>query len=161
MHGKQNIKLWCQHYAVQTHRRFLSNARKHRRLCAWLIIIITWGNRLEGPVAAHVQGREEKMTKWYLKLFKRLLNSTVFSSFFIYRQVTGRNMQQFSYRIQLVKGLFTKYARAAETRIVPGRQASDNTVPRPTERYFLRKVTPKTEKPKPQKSCVVCLKHGK
>jgi len=33
----------------------------------------------------------------------------------------GRNIQLLSYRIQLVKGLFTKYsyARAAETRSVP------------------------------------------
>jgi len=62
----------------------------------------------------------EKMTKWYLKLFKRLLNSTVLNSFVIYRQVTGRNIQQLSYRIQLVKGLFKKYARAVEMRSVRG-----------------------------------------
>jgi len=57
--------------------------------------------------------------------------------------------------------VFTKYARAAETRSVPGQQASDNTVPRLTERHFLRKVAPKTEKSKPQRRCVVCSKHGK
>jgi len=38
-----------------------------------------------------------------------------------------------------------KYACAAEMWTVPGRQASDNTVPRLTERHFLRKVAPKTE----------------
>ena len=86
------------------------------------------------------------MTKWYLKVYKRLLNSTVLNSFVVYRQVTGRNIQQLSYRIQLVEGLFMKYVRAAETQNVPGRQASDNTVPQLTERYFLRKVAPKTEK---------------
>jgi hypothetical protein len=86
----------------------------------------------------------KKMTKWYLKLFKRLLNSTVFNSCVIYRQVMGRNIQQLSYRIQLVEGLFTKYACAAETWSVLGRQASDNTVPRLTERYFLGKVASKT-----------------
>ena len=32
----------------------------------------------------------KKMSKWYLKLFKRLLNATVLSSFVVYRQVTGR-----------------------------------------------------------------------
>ena len=53
-----------------------------------------------------------------------------------------------------------KYVRAVETRSVLGRQASDNTVPRLTERHFLRKVAPKTEKSKPQR-CVVCSKHGK
>jgi hypothetical protein len=50
----------------------------------------------------------KKMTKWSLKLFKRLLNSTVHSSFVVYRQMTGRKIQQLSYRIQLVDGLFTK-----------------------------------------------------
>jgi hypothetical protein len=44
---------------------------------------------------------------------------------------------------------------------VLGRQASDNTVPRLTERYFLRNVAPKTEKSKPQRTCVVCSEHGK
>jgi len=93
----------------------------------------------------------KKMTKWYLKIFKRLLNITVLNSFVVYRQLTGRNMQQLSYRIQLVEGLFTKYVHAEETRNVPGRQVSKNTVPRLTERHFLRKVAPKTEKSKPQR----------
>jgi len=73
----------------------------------------------------------------------------------------GRNIQKLSYSIQLVEGLFTKYARAAVTQSVPGRQTSDNTVPRLTERHFLRKVAPKTEKSKPQRRCVLCSKHGK
>jgi len=67
----------------------------------------------------------------------------------------GRNIEQLSYRIQLVEGLFTIYARAAETRSVLGQQASDNTVPQLTERHFLRKVEPKTEKSKPEKVCCV------
>jgi hypothetical protein len=96
----------------------------------------------------------KKMTKWYLKLFKRLLNSTVLNSFVIYRQVMGRNIQQLSYRIQLVEGLFTKYARTAESRNIQGRQAYDDIVLRLTERHFLRKVAPKTEKSKPQRRCV-------
>ena len=95
------------------------------------------------------------MTKWYLKIFKRLLNTTVLISFVVYRQVTGRNIQQLSYIIRLVEGLFTKYACAEETLSVQGRQASDNTFPRLTERHFLRKVAPKTEKLKPQRRCVL------
>jgi len=101
------------------------------------------------------------MTKWNFKLFKRLLNSTVLSSFVVYRQVTGRNIQQLSYRIQPVKGLFPKYACAPETLSVPGQKASDNTVPWVNERHFLRKVAPKIEKSKPQRKCAVCSKHGK
>ena len=103
----------------------------------------------------------KKMTKWYLKLFNRLLNSTVLNSFVVYRQVTGRNIQQLSYRIELVEGLFTKFARAAETQSVPGRQGSDKTVPRLTERHFLRNVAPKTVKSKPRRKCDLCSKDGK
>jgi len=103
----------------------------------------------------------KKMTKWYLKLFKRLLNSAVLNSFVVYGHVTGRNIQQLLFRIQLVESLFTKYAHAAETQSVPGRQASDNTVPWLTERHFLGKVAPKTENSKPQRRCVVCSKHRK
>ena len=101
----------------------------------------------------------KKMTKWYMKLFRRLLNCAVLNSLIIYRQVTGRKIEQLSYRIQLVEGLFTKYARH-ETRVA-GRHATENTVPRLTERHFLRKVAPKNEKLKPQRRCVVCSKHGR
>jgi len=64
--------------------------------------------------------RKKKMAKWYLNLFKRLLNSKVLKSFVIYRQVMRRNIEWILYSIQLVEGLFTKYAHAAETRSVPG-----------------------------------------
>ena len=86
---------------------------------------------------------------------------TVLISFVIYRQVTGANIKQLSYRIQLLEGVFTEYACPAETRSVPGRQTSGNTVSRLTERHFLRKLAPKPEKSKPQIRCVVCSKHGK
>ena len=105
--------------------------------------------------------KSKKMTKWYFKLFKSLLNSTVLNSFVVYRQMTGRNIQQLSYITQLVEGLFMKYVCAAETWSVPERKASDNTVPRLTERHFRRKVAPKIEKSKPQRKCVVYSKHGK
>jgi len=105
--------------------------------------------------------RKKKKTKWYLKLFKRLLNSTVLNSFVIYGQVMGGNIEQPSYRIQLVEGVFMKYACAAEIQSVLGRQASDNTIPRLTERHVLRKLAPKTEKSKPQRGYVVCSKHRK
>ena len=38
----------------------------------------------------------KKVTKWYLKLFKRLLNSAVLNSFVIYQHVMGRNIEQLS-----------------------------------------------------------------
>ena len=88
-------------------------------------------------------------------------NSTFLISFVVYWQVMGRNVQQLLYRIQLVEGLFTKYVRAAEMWSAPGRKSSDNTVPRLTERHFLRKVAPKIEKSKLQRKCAACSKHGK
>jgi len=72
------------------------------------------GVELKGQLLHMYMVERKKMTKWYLKLFKRLLNSTVLNLFVIYRQVTGRNIQQLSFRIQLVEGLFMKYACAAE-----------------------------------------------
>jgi len=62
----------------------------------------------------------KKMTKWYIKLFKRLLNSTVLNLFVVYRKVTGRNTQQPSYRIQLVKGLFTNMRVLRRRRVYRG-----------------------------------------
>ena len=52
--------------------------------------------------------------------FQKVLNSAVLSLFVIYRQVRGRNIEQLSYRIELVEGLFTKYAHAVETRSISG-----------------------------------------
>jgi hypothetical protein len=103
----------------------------------------------------------KRMSNWCLKLCKRLLNSAVLNSVAVYRQGTRRNTEQLSYRIQLMEGLFTKYACAAETRSVLRCHASDHTVPRLAERHFLRKVVPKTEKSKPQRRCVVCSRHDK
>ena len=105
--------------------------------------------------------KRKRMSKWYLRLFKRLLNYAVLNWIVVYQQVTGRNIEQLSYRIRLVEGLFTKYARAAETWNVLGRHTSNNTVPLLAERHFLRKVVPKTEKSKPQRRCLVCSRHGK
>jgi len=37
--------------------------------------------------------KRKNMTKWYLKFFKRILNSTVLNLFVVYSQVSGRNIQ--------------------------------------------------------------------
>jgi len=146
---------------VQTHRGFLTKARKQKPLSVTDYDHKMGGVDLKDKLLHMYMVERKKMTKWYLKLFKRLLISTVLNSFVVYRQVTGRNIQQLSYRIKLVEGLFTKYARAAETQSVSGRQASDKTIPRLTERHFLRKVAPKTEKSKPRRRCDLCSNHGK
>jgi hypothetical protein len=60
----------------------------------------------------------------------------------MFKAATAPVICHLNIRIQIV-GLFMKYASAAETQSVPGRKASDNTVPQLTERHFLRKVAPK------------------
>jgi len=70
---------------------------------------------LKGQLLHMYMVERGKITKWYLKRFKRLLNYTVLNSFLVCRQMTERNIQQFLYGIQLVEGSFTKYVRAVET----------------------------------------------
>ena len=134
-HDKRNVTMVSTYQSADTQRVSNKGKETEKPLC-----VIDYNHNMRGvdlkDQLLHMYMVERKnMTKWHLKLFKRLLNSTVLNSF-IYRQVTGRNIEQLSYRIQLVEGLFTKYARAAETRSVPGRQVSDNAVPRLTEDIF-------------------------
>jgi len=50
-----------------------------------LIIIITWGGvDMKGKLLYMYMVEKKKMTKWYLKFFKRLLNSIVLKSIVIY-----------------------------------------------------------------------------
>jgi hypothetical protein len=60
--------------------------------------------------------------------------------------------------VQLFEGLFNKYA---QERSGAGRGASDNTLSRLRDRYFIRKDAPKSEKYRPQRRCVVFMKHGR
>jgi hypothetical protein len=92
-----------------------------------------------------------------MKLVQRLLSCTVLNSMIPFRQVTGQNIDHLAYRVQLVEGLFNKYAQA---RSGAGRRASDNTLPRLKDRHFII-VTPKSEKYRPQMRCIVCMKHGR
>ena len=100
------------------------------------------------------------MTRRYMKLFKMLLNTAVLNSLIIFKQNTGRHCEQLDFRIQLVESLFTTFA-SVRGKNVPGSRPSDNTVPRLTERHFIRRVTPKNARSRPQRWCVVCIKHGR
>jgi hypothetical protein len=58
------------------------------------------------------------MNKWYMKLFRGLLNTSILNAMIIYRRNTGKTTDQSSFRIQLVEGLFVKYASAAEHKVL-------------------------------------------
>ena len=102
----------------------------------------------------------KRMSRWYMKLFKRLLNAAVLNSLIIFKQNTGGHCEQLYFRIQLVETLFTMFA-SVRGENVPGGRSSDNTVSRLTERHFVRRVTAQNAKTRPQRWCVVCTKHGR
>jgi hypothetical protein len=72
----------------------------------------------------------------------------------------GKRIDNLSFRIQSVEGLFLKYGNVLE-RKVPGQHSSDNTVPRLTERYSVYKIPPSEKKARPHRLCVVCRKSRK
>ena len=117
---KRNVTMVSKYHSADTQRVSNKGKETEKPLC-----VIDYNHKMGGvnlkDQLLHMYLVERKnMTKWYLKLFKRLLISTVLNSFVVYRQVTGRKIQQLSYIIQLVEGLFTKYACAVETWSVPG-----------------------------------------
>ena len=157
---KSNVIMLSTYQSTNTQRVYNKGKETEKLLCFIDYNHKIMGVGLKDQVLHMYMVDRKKMTKWYIKLFKRLLNGTVHFSFLVYLQVTGRSIQQRSYRIQLVECLFTKYACAAETLNEPGRQASDKSVPRLTERYFLTKLAPKTEKSKLRRKFYLCSKDG-
>jgi len=52
----------------------------------------------------------KKMTKWYLKLFRRLLNITVLNCMVICRANSGQTkIDHFKFRVELVQALFIEH----------------------------------------------------
>jgi hypothetical protein len=94
-----------------------------------------------------------------MKLFRRLLNTSILNAMIIYRNNTGKRIDQLSFKIQLVEGLFVKYANVLECK-VPGRHSSDNTVAA-TNRHFISKLPLSEKKARPQRRRVVCQKRRK
>jgi hypothetical protein len=72
----------------------------------------------------------ERMNKWYMKLFRRILNVMI-----MHRNNTGKRTD-FIFQHSIVEGLFVKYANVTECKI-PGLHSSDNTVPSLTERHVI------------------------
>jgi hypothetical protein len=98
------------------------------------------------------------MKKWYTKLFRRLLNTTILNALVIYTQNIGRNIDHLTFRVELVEGLLVKYSVQCKA---PGHYDGDNTVKRLTECQFPRRIPPTENKCKPTRRCVVCSKHNK
>jgi hypothetical protein len=102
----------------------------------------------------------KKGTKWYMKLFKRLLNVAIHNSMVIYRSLPEKtHMDTLKFRISLAQGLVEKYGPRVP-RPVHGRPSVVPPPKRLTERHFLERIPATGKKAKPQRRCVVCTKHG-
>ena len=52
----------------------------------------------------------KKMSKWYIKMFRRLLNITVLNSMVLYRANSGQTKtDNFKFRVELVQALLTEH----------------------------------------------------
>ncbi|XP_071057565.1 piggyBac transposable element-derived protein 4-like [Onthophagus taurus] len=102
----------------------------------------------------------KKMHKWYIKLFRKLLNVSILNSFIIYKRNKQQKVDHLKFRVQLVEQIFAKYVNEVQ-RKVPCRHSQDKNVSRLTDRHFIEKIPPTQQKAKPQKRCVVCYKRGR
>ncbi|PNF31583.1 hypothetical protein B7P43_G00790 [Cryptotermes secundus] len=102
----------------------------------------------------------KKGTKWYLKLFRRLLNVAIHNSMVIYRSHTNKqNLDTLQFRLSLVQGLVEKHSSGVR-RPVHGRPSVLPPPKRLTERHFLERIPPTGKKARPHRRCVVCGKKG-
>jgi hypothetical protein len=82
-----------------------------------------------------------------MKLFRRPLNISILNAMIIYRSNTGKKIGKLSVRIELIEGLFVKYAKCW----VAIHQIT----------HFISKIPPTEKKARPQRRCVLCQNAGR
>ena len=94
------------------------------------------------------------MTKWYIKLFRRLLNITILNCMVICRANSGQaKIDHFKFRVELVQTVLTQH-QSESVRKFQDHHSTDKNVPGLDERHFLERIPP-TEK-KGQANKEVC-----
>jgi hypothetical protein len=78
---------------------------------------------------------KKQINKWYMKLFQRLLNTSILNAMIIHRNRMGKRTDWQLFRIQLAEGLFVKYANLLNIE-VPSQYSSDNTVQQLTKAFY-------------------------
>jgi len=100
----------------------------------------------------------KKMTKWYIKLFRRLLNITVLNCMVMCCANSGQNkIDHFKFRVELVQALLIEHG-SESVRKYQGHHSTDKNVPRLLERHFPERIPPTETKARPTSRCVVCYK---
>jgi len=96
----------------------------------------------------------KKMSKWYIKLFRRSLNITVLNCMIICCTNLGQTkIDHFKFRVELVQALLTEHG-SQSVRKFQGHHSTYKNVPRLFERHFPERIPP-TEK-KGQANKEVC-----
>jgi hypothetical protein len=100
----------------------------------------------------------KKCMKWYLKMFRRLLNTSVHNALIIYNANKDRKpLDHLSFRLQLIKEILETHGKTLES----PRQGRPSKLPTPdrlTARHFIERIPPTDKKAKPTKRCPVCCK---
>ena len=85
------------------------------------------------------------MTKWYIKLFRRLLNTTVLNCIVTCRANSGQTkIDHFKSTVEMVQALLIEHG-SESFRKFQGHHSTDKNVPRLFERHFSERIPP-TEK---------------
>lgn len=101
----------------------------------------------------------KRQSKWYIKVFKRLMNVTILNSYIIWKK-THENTDHLSFRLELIKQIVERFLVAAPQK-TSGRPSTEPKPARLVERHFLEKLPATGKKARPQRRCVVCSKHGR
>ncbi|XP_068082003.1 piggyBac transposable element-derived protein 4-like [Anabrus simplex] len=109
----------------------------------------------------------KKLTKWYIKLFRRLIKVAILNAMIICRRNSPETrIDHLKFRMDVVtilscynvvQALLVEHSGTFE-RKVPGRHSSDKNVPRLTERHFPERIPPTEGTSRPTKRCAVCYK---
>ena len=98
----------------------------------------------------------KKMIKWYIKLFRRLLNTTVLNCMVICRANSGQTkIDHFKFRVELVQAMLIEHG-SESVRKFQGHHSTDKNVPRLLERHFPERIPLTENKDRPTRRCVVC-----
>jgi hypothetical protein len=77
-----------------------------------------------------------KIKKWYIILFKRLLNTAILNCIVICRANSGQaNIDHLKFTVELVQALLIEH-ESESVRNFQGHHSTDKNVPRLTERHF-------------------------
>jgi hypothetical protein len=74
-----------------------------------------WVNLKDQLLQSYLIERKQ-MNKWYMKLFRRLLNTAILNVI-IYRSNTAKKIEQLSFKIELIERLLVKYASSVDHKV--------------------------------------------